>query len=173
MPTGSREDQLEAARAVALRILSGAPRSAKQLGDSLRQRGHADDVVEEIVERYVDVGLLDDAALAGMVTRSRLAERGLSRRGIAADLRRRGIGDDDIAGALEQVDDDTELEAARTVARARLRRTVGLDRDVRVRRAVGTLARKGYSPGLALRVVSEELGVERDELADASDLDDA
>ncbi|MFC8733341.1 regulatory protein RecX [Luteimicrobium sp. NPDC057192] len=167
----SRDEQLEAARAVALRMLTGAPRTRRQIADGLRRRGYADDVVEELVERLTDVGLLDDAELAGMIARSQLAERSLSRRGIAAELRRRGIEDDDARAAVETIDDDAEDAALRELVRKRLARTAGLERDVRVRRVMGVLARKGYAPGPALAAISAELGAERDELASRDDVD--
>ncbi|MGC5168228.1 regulatory protein RecX [Luteimicrobium sp. DT211] len=165
----SRDEQLEAARAVALRMLTGAPRTRRQITDGLRRRGYADDVIEELVERFTDVGLLDDAELAGMIARSQLAGRSLSRRGIAAELRRRGIDDDDAQAALDTIDDDAEDAALRDLVRKRLARTAGLERDVRVRRVMGVLARKGYAPGPALAAISAELGAERDELASGDD----
>ncbi|WP_253182082.1 regulatory protein RecX [Cellulosimicrobium cellulans] len=106
------------------------------------------------------MGLVDDASYAEMLVRTRHGERSLSRRAIAAELRRRGIDEETSASALDQVDDDSEADAARDLARARLRRTAGLDRDVRIRRAVGALARKGYSPSLAFEVVQRELDEE-------------
>ncbi|GAA4853410.1 recombination regulator RecX [Luteimicrobium xylanilyticum] len=167
----SRDEQLEAARAVALRMLTGAPRTRRQISDGLRRRDYPDDVIDEIVERFTDVGLLDDAELAGMIARSQLAERSLSRRGIAAELRRRGIDDDDAQAALETIDDDAEDAALRELVRKRLARTAGLERDVRVRRVMGVLARKGYAPGPALAAISAELGAERDELAARDDVE--
>ncbi len=165
----SRDEQLEAARAVALRMLTGAPRTRRQIVDGLRRRGHPDDVIDELVERLTDVGLLDDAELAGMIARTQLAERSLSRRGIAAELRRRGIDDDDAHAALDTIDDDAEDAALRELVRKRLARTAGLDRDVRVRRLMGVLGRKGYAPGPALAAISAALGEERDELVASGD----
>lgn len=165
-PPASREEQLEAARAVALRVLGGAPRTSRQLRDALVRRGHEEDVVDELVARYEEVGLLDDAALAGAVARTRLHEKGLSRRGIAAELRRKGVGEDDVARAVEQIDDEAEAEAARLLVRRHLARTAGLDRDVRVRRTLGALGRKGHAPGAVMRIITEELGLEDELLGD-------
>jgi regulatory protein len=162
----SRDEQLEAARAVALRMLTGAPRTAAQIRDGLARRGHPTDVVDELIERLTRVGLIDDAALASAIARTRLAERSVSRRGIAVELRRKGIADDDATAALEQIDDESESDALRALVRSRLSRTVGLDRDVRVRRVMGVAGRKGYSPGAAFAAITEELCAERDELDD-------
>ncbi|NUS17203.1 MAG: recombination regulator RecX, partial [Streptomyces sp.] len=45
----------------------------------------------------------------------------------------------------------------------KLRSTRGLDRDKRLRRLAGMLARKGYSEGMALRVVRQALEEEGEE----------
>jgi regulatory protein len=42
----------------------------------------------------------------------------------------------------------------------------GLDRDTRIRRLIGMLARKGYPEGLALRVVRSGLAEEDEDLED-------
>lgn len=150
-----------------LRILTAAPKSRAELAQSLARKGYPEHVVLPLLDRYEEVGLVDDAQYAEMIVRTRHAERGLSRRAISSELRRRGIAEDVSSTALEQVDDDSEADAARDLARARLRRTAGLDRDVRVRRAVGALARKGYSPGLAFEVVQRELDREEADAPDA------
>nr|WP_083259992.1 regulatory protein RecX [Cellulosimicrobium cellulans] len=150
----------ERARETLLRVLTAAPKSRVELAQSLGRKGYPERVVGPLLDRFEEVGLVDDASYAEMLVRTRHGERSLSRRAIAAELRRRGIDEETSASALDQVDDDSEADAARDLARARLRRTAGLDRDVRIRRAVGALARKGYSPSLAFEVVQRELDEE-------------
>lgn len=96
-----------------------------------------------------------------MFVRSRHSERGLSRRALAVELRRKGIDDETAAVALADVDDTDEEEAARDLVRRRLRATAALDTQVRVRRVYGALGRKGYSAALVARLVREELVVEQ------------
>ncbi|MBR7679078.1 RecX family transcriptional regulator, partial [Streptomyces daliensis] len=48
-------------------------------------------------------------------------------------------------------------ETARALVDRKLRSTRGLDREKRIRRLAGMLARKGYGEGLALRVVRQAL----------------
>ena len=59
-----REEQRCMAHEASLRLLSHRPRSERELGQRLRLRGIAPDVVEEEVERLRDAGLLDDEAFA-------------------------------------------------------------------------------------------------------------
>jgi regulatory protein len=55
------------------------------------------------------------------------------------------------------VDPADEVAAARTLVRRKLRTTGQLDRNTAIRRLAGMLARKGYPPSIAFRVVKEEL----------------
>ncbi len=130
-----------------------------------------DDLAERLLDRFEEVGLVDDAAYAEMLVRTRHQERGLARRALAHELRRKGVDPEVAEQALEQIDDDTELAAARELARRRARATRGLDPVKRRRRLAGMLARKGYSPGVTMRAVAEALAADGDEeLPDVDDL---
>ncbi|WP_166846830.1 regulatory protein RecX [Isoptericola sp. BMS4] len=156
----SLDDATEKAREALLRVLSAAPKSRAELEQSLARKGYPEAVVGPVLDRFDEVGLVDDAGYAEMIVRTRHAERGLSRRALAMELRRRGIDEDTAATALEQVDGDDEREAALALARKHVGRTRGLERDVRVRRAVGSLGRKGYAPGVAFGAVRDALAEE-------------
>ena len=65
------------------------------------------------------------------------------------ELRRKGIEDEVAREALDEIDPDDEVEAARALVRAKLRSVRNLDRDKAVRRLVGMLARKGHSAGVS------------------------
>ena len=162
-------DQESVARAIALRLLTGAARSRAQLADAMARKDVPDDVAEKVLDRFTEVGLIDDAEFARMLVRTRHAERGLSRRAIAVELRRKGI-DDELAGAaLEEVDGDDEEAAARALVRRKLAATSSLDAQTRARRTFAALGRKGYPPGLVSRLVREELAaVTRDDDLDGS-----
>ena len=118
------------------------------------------------------MGLVDDAALAAMIVRTRFAEKKQSRRAIAQELNRKGILGPVAEAALGQLDDDDEAQAALELARARLRRTANLAREVRVRRALGALGRKGYPSAVAMASIRTALAEEGDAYShdDESDL---
>ena len=113
-----------------------------------------------LLDRFEEVGLVDDAAYAREWVAQRQTGRGLARRALAVELRRKGIDDDTAREALAEVDPDDEVDAARELVRRRLRSVRGLPGDKAVNRLVGMLARKGHSPGTAFRVVREELGAD-------------
>ncbi|MFC6507261.1 regulatory protein RecX [Promicromonospora citrea] len=168
----SRDEAVEKAREVVLRVLTAAQKSRRELEQSLARKGYPEDVVTQVLDRFGEVGLVDDATYAETIVRTRHAERGLARRGIAAELRRRGIDEDTASVALDQLAPDDERAAGARLAGKLVARTRGLDREVRVRRAVGSLARKGYPPGLAFELVRDALtdeGEDTDDLGYAED----
>jgi regulatory protein len=157
-------DAAERAREICLRLLEAGPRTTKELATKLRAKGIPDEVAEEVLTRFADVGIVDDALFARMWVDSRHRSRGLSGRALGQELRRKGITDEDAKAALEGLDPDEEVATARTLVRRKLVSTRGLTTEARVRRLSGMLARKGYGPGIAYRVVKEELEAEGEEL---------
>ncbi|MER5783484.1 recombination regulator RecX [Streptomyces mobaraensis] len=153
----------EQARAICLRLLTGSARTRKQLAEALAKRGIPDEVAEEVLSRFEEVGLIDDAAFAGAWVDSRHRGRGLARRALARELRTKGVDAALVDEAVGRLDADQEERTARDLVERRLRTTRGLDREKRLRRLVGMLARKGYSEGLALRVVRRALEEEGDD----------
>lgn len=156
----SPQDPAERARAICLRLLTGTPRTRKQLADALRKREIPDEVAEEVLSRFEDVGLIDDAAFADAWVESRHHGRGLARRALARELRTKGVDPSLIQDAVGQLDSEQEEVTARELVDRKLRATRGLDRDRRLRRLAGMLARKGYPEGMALRVVRQALEAE-------------
>ncbi|MTE21312.1 recombination regulator RecX [Streptomyces sp. TRM43335] len=157
-------DPEERARAICLRLLTGTPRTRGQLATALRKRDIPDDVAEAVLSRFEDVGLIDDAAFADAWVESRHHGRGLARRALARELRNKGVDSELIDDAMERLDPEQEERTARALVERKLRTTRGLDRDRRLRRLAGMLARKGYSEGLALRVVREALEAEGEDV---------
>ncbi|MFF7066481.1 recombination regulator RecX [Streptomyces pseudovenezuelae] len=156
-------DPVERARAICLRLLTGTPRTRKQLADALRKREIPDDAAEEVLSRFEEVGLINDSAFAEAWVESRHHGRGLARRALAQELRTKGVDSTLIDAAVSQLDSEQEEETARELVDRKLRATRGLDRDKRLRRLAGMLARKGYSEGMALRVVRQALEEEGEE----------
>lgn len=152
-PDNPDADPREVARAIVLRQLTAGPRTRAQLATALARRGTSDDVIADVLDRFTDVGLIDDAAFAAAWVQSRQRGRGLARRRLAQELHTRGVDAALVREALEQIDPDEERAAARVLVDRRLPALSALERDVIVRRLVGMLARKGYNPGMAMQVV--------------------
>ncbi len=151
------QDPVQQAREICLRLLTVRPRTRVELAQALERKDVDGDVIEQVLGRLGEVGLIDDAAFAEVWVRSRHNFQGLSRRALAMELRRKGVDDESAAEALAAVDTEAEEERARQLVRKRLRALGSADEQAKIRKLVGMLARKGYSEGLAYRVVKDEL----------------
>jgi regulatory protein len=145
------------ARKILLDQLTGQARSRSELAGKLAKKGVPAAVAQRLLDRFEEVGLVDDQAFARAWVQSRQPGKGLARRALAQELRRKGVEDEVAQVALDEVDPEDEVESARMLVRRKLRSVTGLERDVAVRRLTGLLARKGYPAGVCFRVVREEL----------------
>jgi len=160
------QDPEDAARQICLRLLTLAPRTRAQLADALRRRHIPGPAAETVLDRFTEAGLIDDPAFARAWVESRHHGRGLSRRALSAELRRRGVADEDVHEAVELVGPDQEAATARHLITGKAAATRGQPSAVRVRKLMGVLARKGYGTALAYRVVREALEAEGAQIAE-------
>ncbi len=109
--------------------------------------------------------MIDDAAFARAWVSSRHHGRGLARRALANELRQRGVAPETVGEALAELDGDTEVTTARALVERRLPGATGRP-DAVFRRLVGMLARKGYPPGVAARVVKDAMAAQSAEAAE-------
>jgi len=153
------------ARKILLDALTGQARSRKELADKLAKKDVPTELAERLLDRFEEVGLVDDDAFARAWIASRQPGKGLARRALAQELRRKGIVDEVAREALDEIDPDDEEAAARVLVRKKLRSMHGVDQLKATRRLVGMLARKGYGAGMAFAIVKDELRLRgKDEL---------
>ena len=157
---GPDADAESVARTILLDQLAGRARSRKELADKLAQRNVPPELATRLLDRFEEVGLVDDSAFARAWVSDRQRSKGLAPRALAQELRRKGIDDEVVKEALDDVSAESQEEAARTLVRRKLRSVRGVDDVVATRRLVSLLARKGYSATLAFRVVKDELGAD-------------
>ncbi|ADD43832.1 regulatory protein RecX [Stackebrandtia nassauensis] len=167
------KDPAERAREICLRLLDVRPRTYIELAEALTKKDIPDDIIAEVLDRYREVGMVDDAAFARAWVSSRHRSKKLSRRALSSELRRKGVDTELVDEALEQVDGDSEREAARALVEKRLRSMGSVPPDAVFRRLVSMLARKGYPAGVAVGVVKDILAeqAETAELAEQIDVD--
>ncbi|MFG3688702.1 regulatory protein RecX [Micromonospora sp. NPDC047740] len=168
----SPRDEAEAAREICLRQLAVRPRTRAELAGALAKRGISEEVAAQVLDRYDEVGIIDDAAFARAWVTSRHTGRGLARRALANELRQRGVDGEVASEALGELDEETEAETARALVERKLRTARG-EPDAVFRRLVGMLARKGYPPGVAIRAVKEALAAQSAEAAEFAEHIDA
>ncbi len=157
---GPDADPEAVARKILLDQLTGQARSRKELSDKLASKDVPGDIATRLLDRFEEVGLVDDGAFARawVLSRGSGGGRALARRALAQELRRKGIADEIAREVLDEVDPADEEAAARALVRKKLRSLSSVDDTTATRRLVGMLARKGYGSGLAFAVVRDELG---------------
>src|SRR4051812_3366791 len=176
----TQQSEPDRAREICLRELSVRPRTRAELAKVLARKEISDEVIAEVLDRYDEVGIIDDAAFARAWVSSRHHGRGLARRALANELRQRGVDAEVASEALESVDAESEADTARALVDRKLRTATGTPEAV-FRRLVAMLARKGYPAGVAIGAVKDALaardaeaaefadGVDADALADQAD----
>ena len=168
MALGPDADPESVARKILLDQLTGRARTRHELAAKLAAKGVPDEIAGRLLDRFTEVGLIDDAAFARLWVESRQSGKGLARRALAAELRRKGVADEVAREVLDELEPGGEEEAARALVRKKLRSLQTVDRATATRRLAGMLARKGYPPGLAFAVVRDELGARSDEATTTS-----
>ncbi|GAB3550374.1 regulatory protein [Actinopolyspora lacussalsi] len=155
--TAGKSADERTARETVYRLLAVRARSRAELLRALLRGGVAPETAEDVLDKFVAAGLVDDAAFAAEWVRGRHRQRGLGRGALREELRDKGIEEETAAEALHEVDTDSEVERARELVRRKSRGMSGVEPRARMRRLLGMLARKGYGQALAFRVVREEM----------------
>lgn len=145
------------ARELCLRLLAARARSRSELAERLAAAGAEAVTAEQVLDRLTEVGLVDDAAYASGLARSRRAERGLSRRALTGELRRRGLAEEVVAGAVDGATTEPDAAVALQLAQRRARTLTHLPPDAQRRRLSGYLARRGYGFDVVGPVCAEVL----------------
>jgi regulatory protein len=112
-------------------------------------------VVDETVERLVDLGLIDDEAFAGQWVRERASRKGLGDDALVMELTRRGIEREIAEAAVAQAIPDEESRAIE-VAVGWVGKLGDLSQGRQAARLEAALARRGFSEAAvegALRAV--------------------
>ncbi len=154
---GPDADAESVARTILLDQLTGRARSRRELADKLASRDVPPEIAERLLDRFTEVGLIDDEAFARSWVSGRQQSKGLAKRALSHELRRKGVDDDVVREVLDEVDPDAEEQAARLLVRKKLRSLSRVDDTTATRRLVGLLARKGYGSGIAFAVVRGEM----------------
>lgn len=154
---GPPADPVAVARQIVLRQLTMGPRTRVQLQEALARRNVPPQAAAQVLDRFTEVGLVDDRAYADAFLRSAQADGRLSRRGVAERLRRRGVDRDLVADTVARIEAEDEEAAAFDLARRRASRLSGLEPSAAQRRLAGLLARRGFAPGVVRRAVEHAL----------------
>ncbi len=152
----------EKARQVALRKLDRRAHTRFELAEAMSAKGVPEPIAESVLNRFEEVGLVDDFAFAQAWVENRLRTRKLAARALKIELIRKGVPEQTATQAIADLNSETEYQVALDFARGHLMKLQGKERSVIYRRLVGSLARRGYSAALAYQVAIEVLNEQSD-----------
>ena len=149
-----RADGVARAMMEAHRLIDHRMRTRRELVVRLRSRGRPDDVIEEVMDRLENVGLIDDGRFARQWIDERLRSRPVGLSLLRSELRKKGIDAEVIETALEDsASGEGETERAYEALRRQTHRYARLDRDAAHRRMVAFLGRRGFGQDVIYHVV--------------------
>jgi regulatory protein len=147
---------LTSCREAALAYIARRAHARRELERKLRRKGFDAAEVEQVLNALTAAGLVDDAATSEALARSRTV-RGVGRNRIAFELRSRGLGRDDIDGALAKIPAEDERAALRG-ALDRKARTLpaGLTPAAASKKLFDHLVRRGFSVAAVLAALRKK-----------------
>ena len=130
----------------AVRIISARAKSAEELRRSLQQKGNDPDAIRYAIDRLIELGILNDREYAGMKARSIIRSKPAGRRFIEAKLRQKGIEGSIIRETLDEELEGIDPKADALALARKMHRSLASidDPEVRKRRLIGRLARRGF-----------------------------
>ena len=134
----------------ALKALEQKERTVAEMGSWLRARGVGPEEVEDVVDRLICDGVLDDTRYAQRYTEDKRQLRRWGNGRIRAALLDRGISTEDAEEALIDADAEQEIERAVELLRER---GAALADALECQRALGLLVRRGYDSEVAYEAI--------------------
>jgi len=135
-------DSFQKAYDRALRFLSYRPRSEGEMRRYLQGKRVSPAIEAEVVERLTLAGLLDDQAFASYWVENRESFKPRGRHALRYELRQKGLGEEIIALALEDIDEE---DSAYRALINRAGRIAPLDRGAFRKKLGSFLRRRGFS----------------------------
>jgi regulatory protein len=145
----------ERARNIVLKLLERGPKSSSELASALEKNEIPAEIAGHVIARFTEVELIDDAAFAQQVVDASRRTKGLARSMVKRKLADKGLNREIIDQVASGISDEDELSVATEVAIKRLGQLSKLDPEVRNRRLVGFLQRRGFGSGVVFAAIRE------------------
>ena len=146
------QDTVEKAKDSAYTLISLRPRSTAEIQQSLKKKGYDPDVIEQVINRLVDLDFLNDETFAQYWVEQRDSFKPRSHMALRQELQQKGISRDIIDAALTASD---ETSAARAAAEKKARLLTRYEEDEFKKKLGQFLQRRGFSYGLIKDIIDE------------------
>jgi regulatory protein len=150
----SEDEVYELAKKFVLRKLTGSGQTRYQIEKYLKLKEIPQSTIDLVLDRFAELGLLDDQEFADTWVRNRRSTRKSGPSVLRRELQERGVDSQSIATAIEAREGE-DYDFARELAIKRLPSLMRYDPEARIRRLANFLIRRGYAPGLAFNVVKD------------------
>lgn len=137
----NRTSTLNAVKSRALRILGSRALSSVEVKKRLVSKGESEKDADEVIQWLIEVGYIDDDALAKLVVNS-YNSKGYGAARIRSELYKRGIDRELWEDAMEALEEEVATAATFRLLEKKLR---GSEDKEDLRRAAEMLIRRGYS----------------------------
>lgn len=165
----ARAEELRQAVDLALQFLGYRARSREEVRRRLARKGYEEEVIDLVIDRLSQGGLIDDSQFTEAWVRARTTGRAMGPRRIAWELRRKGVDAETIRGAVERIDEAAELGLALMVGRQKAESMRGEPMQVARRKIAAALQRRGFSWEVTARVLEIVLAPGEEEESGPSD----
>ncbi len=128
----------------ALSLLDFSMRATGEMRKKLQLKGYLPPAIDAVIERLLSSGLLNDADFAERMVQQQ-AGKPVGFYALKRKLRAKGVDEEAAEAALENVDEDEQVAAARALAEKSLRKYGGLERREARAKISQALARRGFT----------------------------
>lgn len=145
----------ERARNIVLRLLEKGPKTSTQLLEVLAKNEIPTEIAKPLIERFAEVELVNDRLYAQDLADASRRTKGLARSMVKRKLESKGLDRELINQVASEISDEDELAVATELAIKRYGQLSHLDSDVRHRRLVGFLQRRGFGSSIVFEAIRE------------------
>ena len=145
----------ERARNIVLRLLEKGPKTSVQLLEVLAANEIPIEIAKPLIERFTEVELINDELYAKDLADASRRTKGLARSMVKRKLESKGLDRELINQVASEITDEDELAVATELAIKRFGQLGHLDSDVRNRRLVGFLQRRGFGSSIVFAAIRE------------------
>jgi regulatory protein len=146
-------DASESAYQIATKFIGYRMRTVSEVERNLDKKGVEPAIIDQVIERLISNGLLDDKRFAQMWIENRNEFRPRSYRMLASELRRKGINLEIIDEALKETKPEENL--AQLAAQKQARRYKNLEWNDFYQKLGSYLARRGFSYSIIKPVIEQ------------------
>ena len=145
----------ERARNIVLRHLEKGAKSSAELLEVLAANEIPIEIDKPLIERLTEVELINDQLYAQHLADASRRTKGLARSMVKRKLESKGLDRELINQVASEITDEDELAVATELAIKRYGQLSHLDSDVRHRRLVGFLQRRGFGSSIVFAAIRE------------------